>query len=177
MHTLRRTGATLNYQPPNPVFPLPSLPTQLSQQLPQVQPVLPQSNQLASLIQNLDGPALQSLLSRLQQTQPSSQPSMQSMPMVPNAPNIRNVTELANLMSNARSQQAYQLGVQNQRSQNQPINVFGLPPNNQFSNLSDPNLLAFLAKGNTNGELFQGGQPPVGPQVQNIVNQLAKWRQ
>jgi hypothetical protein len=102
---------------------------------------------------------------------------MQSMPMVPNAPNIQNVTELANLMSNARSQQAYQPVVQNQRPQNQSINVFGLPPNNQFSNLSDPNLLAFLAKGNTNGEPFQGGQPPVGPQVQNIVNQLAKWRQ
>lgn len=161
MHTVRRAGIAPHYYPPNPTYPVPSLPNQFPQPLPHAQPAiptLPQSNQIANLIQTLDGPALQSLLSTLQQAQSVPQAAMPSLPMAPNA---SKPVDLASLLNSAHRQQ----------------NPFGLPLSTQPSNQLDPNLLALLAKGAANGGPIQGGQAAVSPHVQNIVNQLAKWKQ
>ena len=177
MHTVRRTGVAPNYYPPNTNYPVPSLPNQFPQPLPHAQPAmpaLPQTNQIANLIQTLDGPALQSLLSTLQQTQSATQAAMPSLPMAPNA---SNPVDLASLLNNAYRQQNPLATAQNQGPQSQAANPFGLPRSAQPSNRLDPNLLALLAKGTANGGPIQGGQAAVGPHVQNIVNQLAKWKQ
>lgn len=177
MHTLRRNGAAQNYYPPNPAFPAPSLPNQFPQPIPHVQPAmpaLPQQNQIANLIQTLDGPSLQSLLSTLQQAQSVPQAAMPSIPVAPNA---SNPVDLASLLNNAHRQQNPLAVAQNQGPQPQAASAFGLPLSAQPSNRLDPNLLALLAKGAANGGPIQGGQAAVGPHVQNIVNQLAKWKQ
>ncbi|EED23942.1 RNA-binding protein (Nab3), putative [Talaromyces stipitatus ATCC 10500] len=174
MHTLRRAGTAPNFYPHNPSYPLPlPLPNQFPQPIPLVQPgtgALPQTNQIANLIQGLDGPALQSLLNTLQQAQSVPQAAVPSMPM---ATNGSHQVDLASLLSNAHRQQTLATA-QNQGSQSRAPNPFGLP---QLSNGPDPNLLALLAKGSANGNSIQGGQAPVGPHMQNIVNQLAKWKQ
>lgn len=177
MHTVRRAGVAPNFYTPNPTYPVPSLPNQFPQPMPHAQPAmaaLPQSNQIANLIQTLDGPALQSLLNTLQQTQSVSQAAMPSLPM---APNSSNPVDLASLLSNAHSQQNPLAAARNQGPQLQAANPFGLPLSAQSSNRLDPNLLALLAKGAANGGPIQGGQAAVGPHVQNIVNQLSKWKQ
>ncbi|KUL90539.1 hypothetical protein ZTR_00344 [Talaromyces verruculosus] len=177
MHAVRRTGVAPNYYPPNTNYPVPSLRNQFPQPLPHAQPAmpaLPQTNQIANLIQTLDGPALQSLLSTLQQTQSAPQAAMPSLPVAPNA---SNPVDLASLLNNAHRQQNPLATAQNQGPQPQAANPFGLPLSAQPSNRLDPNLLALLAKGTANGAPIQGGQAAVGPHVQNIVNQLAKWKQ
>lgn len=177
MHTVRRAGVAPNYYTPNPTYPVTSLPNQFPQPMPHAQPAMPalQSNQFANLIQTLDGPALQSLLSALQQTQHVPQAAIPSLPMAPNVPNP---VDLASLLSNAQRQQNPLAAAQNQGPQPQATNPFGLPLSAQPSNRLDPNLLALLAKGPANGGPIQGGgQAAVGPHVQNIVNQLAKWKQ
>ncbi|EEA27709.1 nuclear polyadenylated RNA-binding protein 3 [Talaromyces marneffei ATCC 18224] len=177
MHAVRRAGVATNYYPPNPTYPGPSLPSQFSQPIPHVQPAmpaLPQPNQIANLIQTLDGAALQALLSTLQQAQSVPQAAMPSIPV---APNVSNPVDLASLLNNAHRQQNPLATAQNQRPQPQAANPFVLPLSGQPSNRLDPNLLALLAKGTATGGLIQGGQAAVGPQVQNIVNQLAKWKQ
>lgn len=177
MHTVRRAGIAPHYYPPNPTYRVPSLPNQFPQPLPHAQPAiptLPQSNQIANLIQTLDGPALQSLLSTLQQAQSVPQAAMPSLPMAPNA---SKPVDLASLLNSAHRQQNPLTAAQNQGPQPQAANPFGLPLSTQPSNQLDPNLLALLAKGAANGGPIQGGQAAVSPHVQNIVNQLAKWKQ
>lgn len=176
MHAVRRAGVAPNFYTPNPTYPVPSLPNQFPQPMPHAQPAMPapQSNQFANLIQTLDGPALQSLLNTLQQTQHVPQAAVPSLPMAPNA---SNPVDLASLLSNAQRQQYPLAAAQNQGPQPQATNPFGLPLSAQPSNRLDPNLLALLAKGAANGGPIQGGQAAAGPHVQNIVNQLAKWKQ
>lgn len=176
IHTLRRAALAQNYYPSNPTFPVSSLPNQFAPPLPQVQPAissLSQTNQLANLIPTLDGPALQSLLSTLQQAQSVPQASMPSLPIALNA---TNQVDLASLLSNAHRQQIPLATVQNQGPRPQAANPFGMPLSNQLPNRADPNLLALLAKGTASGNPVQG-QAQVGPHMQNIVNQLAKWKQ
>lgn len=177
-HSARRAGVTQTYFPPNPAFAVapPSLPNQYPQAIPHVQPAIPtvpQPNQIANLISTLDGPALQSLLSTLQQAQSVPQAVQPSMPVAPNA---ANPVDLAHLLTNAHRQQSSLAPPQNPTSPqlHAAANPFGLPT--QLPNRPDPNLLALLAKSAGNGNPTQG-QSQVGPHVQNIVNQLAKWKQ
>jgi hypothetical protein len=176
--SVRRAGVSQNYYPSNPTFPIPtSLPGQYPQAIPHVQPAipaLPQTNQIANLISTLDGPGLQSLLSTLQQAQSVPQAVQPPMPVVPNA---TNPVDLASLLNNAHRQQNPLAAAPNQGPMpHAAANPFGLPLPNQVSGRPDPNLLALLAKGAGNANAPQG-QPQVGPHVQNIVNQLAKWKQ
>lgn len=152
---------------PNPAFGMPPM-----QPLSLPQPGLPAVSNppnIANLISSLDGPSLQSLLSALQQRPaPPSQPvSATQSPFA--SPNPPPPADLASLLTNAT------------RPAPMPPNPhlplphppFNLPPSTGPV-ISDPNLLSLLAKG-LGGQQPQG--QPVGSNVQNLMNQLAKWKQ
>lgn len=154
---------------PNPAFGLAPI-----QPLPMPHPPMPTLSNppnIANLISTLDGPALQSLLSALQQRPgPSSQPvSATQSPFA--SPNPPPPADLASLLSSAtRAPPMPSLHPQ------QPLSH---PPYNlQHPNaptVTDPNLLSLLAKGL--GAQQPQGQAPVGSNVQNLMNHLAKWKQ
>ena len=174
LHTqnVQRSGSTSAF-PPNPPFTAPQFPQGQPQQ-PAV-PQLANPNSLASLISSLDGPTLQSLLAALQQRQQQQQPPAVQAPQQQfPAAGTGNATDLATLLSNATRQQNPVQPVQTNPQQPLPGQQFNVPMQGAPM-VPDPNLMSLLAKG-------LGGQPPQGqasvvPQVQNIVNQLAKWKQ
>ncbi|KAJ5792639.1 uncharacterized protein N7503_008617 [Penicillium pulvis] len=153
--------------PPNPAFGIPPVAIPA---VPVPQPTLPALTNppnIANLISSLDGPSLQSLLSALQRPAPPSQPvSATQSPF--SSPNPPPPADLATLLTNAARQPPILQHPQ------QPLPPFHLqPPNGPV--VSDPHLLSILAKG-LGGQQPQG-QPAVGSNVQNLMNQLAKWKQ
>lgn len=160
---MQRTGPPTSFAP-NPAFGVQPVPP-----VPIPQPGLSALNNppnMANLISSLDGPSLQNLLSALQRPGAQSQPvsATQSPFSSPNPP----PADLAALLSNAA------------RPPPIPANQSSLPPsfNLQPPNapvVSDPHLLSLLAKG-LGGQQPQG-QAAVGSNVQNLMNQLAKWKQ
>ncbi|KAJ5095573.1 hypothetical protein NUU61_004929 [Penicillium alfredii] len=163
---MQRGGPPATFAP-NPAFGVASVPA-----LPVPQPALPgltNPPNIANLISSLDGPSLQSLLSALQRPpQPQSQPvSATQSPF--SSPNPPPPADLATLLTNA--------------TRPPPVSANPQPPLPPPFSLqppaapvvSDPNLLSLLAKG-LGGQQPQG-QAPGGPQVQNIMNHLAKWKQ
>lgn len=156
-------GAAPTAFAPNPAFGVSSVPP-----LPIPQPGLPTLSNppnIANLIGSLDGPSLSSLLSALQRP-PHSQPvsATQSPFSSPNPP----PADLASLLSNA-----HRPPMPNQQPPI-PGPPFALQPPHAPV-VTDPNLLSLLAKGL--GGQQQQGQPPTGPQVQNLMNHLARWKQ
>jgi hypothetical protein len=158
-------GAAPTAFAPNPAFgvaPVPPLP------IPQPGlPTLSNPPNIANLIGSLDGPSLSSLLSALQRP-PHSQPvsATQSPFSSPNPP----PADLASLLSNAHRPPP----MPNTQQPPIPGPPFALQPPNAPA-ITDPNLLSLLAKGL--GGQQQQGQPPTGPQVQNLMNHLARWKQ
>ncbi|GAD93257.1 RNA-binding protein (Nab3), putative [Paecilomyces variotii No. 5] len=161
--------------PPNPAFAAAPFPALQAQQA--ALPTVSNPGNIASLISTLDGPALQSLLGALQQQQ--RQPALPTVvptvpPPFPTAPTA-NPADLASLLNQATRQQNPVPALQVP-----PGQPYGLPVQNPPV-VPDPNLMSLLAKG-------LGGQQPqpqpqpqnpatIAPQVQNIVNQLTKWKQ
>ncbi|KAL1854248.1 nuclear polyadenylated RNA-binding protein 3 [Paecilomyces lecythidis] len=178
--TMQRGGvpnpaAPVTY-PPNPAFAAAPFPALQAQQA--ALPAVSNPGNIASLISTLDGPALQSLLGALQQQQrppalPTAVPTVpQPFPTVPTAP-AANSADLASLLNQATRQPNPVPALQVP-----PGQPYGLPVQNPPV-VPDPNLMSLLAKG-------LGGQQPqpqpqnpgaIAPQVQNIVNQLTKWKQ
>ncbi|RJE20116.1 rna-binding protein [Aspergillus sclerotialis] len=163
----QRSGAPAPF-PPNPAFgvpPLPPPPPHIPHgPLPGVPH--PQPPNVANLISSLDGPALQSLLSTLQQRQQPVPPAQQPFPAANPAPGV---ADLASILSNATRQP-----IPGNPQHPLPPHPLGVQPSTPGV-VPDPNLMSLLAKG-------LGGQPPqgqgnLGPHVQNIVNQLSKWKQ
>lgn len=161
--------------PPNPAFATAAqFPALQAQQA--ALPALSNPGNIASLISTLDGPTLQSLLGALQQQQrPAAVQSVQQP--FPAAPAV-NQADLASLLNQATRQQNPVPALQVPPQRPLPGQPFGLPIQNPPV-VPDPNLMSLLAKG-------LGGQQPqpqpqnpaaIGPQVQNIVNQLTKWKQ
>ncbi|KAF9889176.1 hypothetical protein FE257_007665 [Aspergillus nanangensis] len=149
--------------PPNPTFGVPPLGPA---PIPQASlPTLTNPPNIANLISTLDGPTLQSVLATLQQRQPAV-PTTQ--PPFPAAATPHGAADLASLLSVATRQP-----VSGNLQQPLPPQPFPIQaPNAPI--VSDPNLIALLAKG-------LGGQPPqnqaaVNSHVQNIMNQLGKWK-
>ncbi|KAK2763787.1 hypothetical protein FQN54_009404 [Arachnomyces sp. PD_36] len=149
----------------NQTFAGPQLPPQQPQQ-----PVMPSFSgpgNVSNLIATLDGPGLQSLLGALQQTPATLQAIQQRYP-----PSNGNPVDLASLLGNLSRQ-----------SNPQPITQgplsFGPMPNPSFG--QDSNLLSMLTKGmgqqpnNQPQQQQQHQQPHSNSQVQNIMDQLAKW--
>lgn len=163
--TVQRGGAPTPFVPAPP-FGVPPLPPPAP--VPQT-PLAAMSNppNVANMITSLDGPTLQSLLSTLQQRPPipTIQPQPFPPPNTPQAP-----ADLASLLNNAtRPPVTAPNPPQSLPPQPFPVQVPHPPM------VPDPNLLSLLSKG-------LGGQPPqnqgsVGPHVQNIINQLTKWKQ
>ncbi|CAG8242873.1 unnamed protein product [Penicillium nalgiovense] len=150
---------------PNPGFIVPT-----GQPMPVPPPGLPALSNppnIANLIGSLDGPSLSTLLSALQRP-PHSQPvsATQSPFSSPNPP----PADLASLLTNTHRPPPMQPTAQ----QPLPHPPFNLQPVNAPV-ITDPNLLSLLAKGL--GGQQQQGQGPTGPQVQNLMQHLAKWKQ
>ncbi|OOF96641.1 hypothetical protein ASPCADRAFT_206825 [Aspergillus carbonarius ITEM 5010] len=157
---------------PNPAaFGVPPLPVPAAS-VPPVPTVpqapLPMANQpnIANLITSLDGPTLQSLLGVLQQRPPAVPTAPQPFPA---ASTPHGAADLASLLNAATRPPVAANPQQQLPSQPFPLQAPNAPV------VSDPNLISLLAKG-------LGGQQPqnqaaVGPQVQNIMNQLGKWKQ
>lgn len=149
--------------PPNPAFgvaplapaPVPAVPM----------PPLANPPNLANLITSLDGPTLQSVLAALQR-----QPTVPTAPAgFPGANTPHSGADLASLLSAATRQPMPVNPQQPLPPQPFPVQAPNAPA------VSDPNLISLLAKG-------LGGQQPqnqagMNPQVQNIMNQLSKWKQ
>lgn len=154
--------------PPNPAFGVPPM-----QPLPVPQPGLPALSNppnIANLISSLDGPSLQSLLSALQQQRPAPPSQPVSATQSPFAsPNPPPPADLATLLTNATRPPP----VPPNPHLPLPHPPFNLPPTTGPM-VSDPNLLSLLAKG-LGGQQPQG--QPAGSNVQNLMNQLAKWKQ
>ena len=159
---------------PNPAFGVPPVPPVTLPQpgLPAGLPTLTNPPNIANLISGLDGPSLQSLLSALQQRPgPSSQPvSATQSPF--SSPNPPPPADLASLLTNATRPPPIPPHPPQHIPHHPPFNIHH--PNPPV--VSDPNLLSLLAKG-LGGHPQPQGQPPVGSNVQNLMNQLAKWKQ
>ncbi|KAL4888290.1 hypothetical protein BDV59DRAFT_196565 [Aspergillus ambiguus] len=152
---------------PFPLNPAVGVPPLAPAPIPQA-PLPPLANppNLANLITSLDGSTLQSLLAALQQ-RPPTLPTAQ--PAFPGPSTPHSGADLASLLSAATRQP-----VPSNPQQPLPPQSFPMPAPNAPA-VSDPNLISLLAKG-------LGGQQPqsqtgVSPHVQNIMNQLGKWKQ
>ncbi|GKZ40303.1 hypothetical protein AbraIFM66951_000064 [Aspergillus brasiliensis] len=153
--------------PPNPAFGVPPLPAPAATVPPQAPlPTVANQPNIANLITSLDGPTLQSLLGVLQQRPPAVPAAQQPFP---SSSTPHGAADLASLLNAATRQPVVANPQQPLPSQPFPLQAPNAPL------VSDPNLISLLAKG-------LGGQQPqnpaaVGPQVQNIMNQLGKWKQ
>ncbi|KAH8423937.1 putative RNA-binding protein (Nab3) [Aspergillus melleus] len=158
-------GAPPTPFPPNIPFAMPPMPPAPIPQAPM--PALSNPPNIANMITSLDGPTLQSLLGALQQ-RPPAVPTAQQPPF-PAAASPQTPADLASLLS-AATRQPVPAGPQ------QPLPPQPFPiqtPNAPV--VSDPNLLSLLTKG-LGGQQHQN-QTSVAPHVQNIMNQLGKWKQ
>jgi hypothetical protein len=158
-------GAAPTAFAPNPAFGVPPVP---AMPIPAPgMPTLSNTPNIANLISSLDGPSLSSLLSALQRP-PHSQPvsATQSPFSSPNPP----PADLASLLTNAHRPPP----ITNTHQQPLPSPTFNLQPPSAPM-VTDPTLLSLLAKGL--GGQQQQGQTPTGPQVQNLMHHLAKWKQ
>lgn len=159
-------GAAPTAFAPHPGFIVP--PAQPMPVPPPGLPALSNPPNIANLIGSLDGPSLSTLLSALQRP-PHSQPvsATQSPFSSPNPP----PADLASLLTNAHRPPPMQTTQQQHLPPHPPFNL--QPVNAPV--ITDPTLLSLLAKGL--GGQPQQGQGPVGPQVQNLMQHLAKWKQ
>ncbi|KAL8681279.1 MAG: hypothetical protein Q9186_002590 [Xanthomendoza sp. 1 TL-2023] len=158
-------------RPPQPILQPP---------IPPQQP--PQPPNIANLITSLDGTALQKLLGAMAQTQQPPQTPQQQPSQFPDFSSV--------LGGNHQHQQVQQVyphypqGGPPQQTHQQPVDPYAANPNGQpFGN--NPALTSLLANvGATRSHLLQQGMPPT-PQdqpghqqhVQNIMEQLARWKQ
>lgn len=161
---------------PNMAFGVPQIqPMPMPMPMPQApmpqpsMPALSNPPNIANLISSLDGPSLQSLLSALQRPGPQSQPGSAAQSPF-SSPNPPSHADLASLLSNASRPPPIPQPPQ------QPL----LHPPFAIHHptapvVSDPNLLALLAKG-LGGQPPQG-QAPVAANVQNLMNQLLHRKQ
>ncbi|KAL8810166.1 MAG: hypothetical protein Q9223_000327 [Gallowayella weberi] len=137
----------------------------------------PQPPNIANLITSLDGPALQKLLGAMAQTQPSPQTPQQPPSQFPDFSSV-----LGGNHQHQQVQQGYPQYPQQSRQQ-QPDPYTPNPNAPPFGN--NPALTSLLANvGANRPHLQQQGMPPMpqdqpGQQqhVQNIMEQLARWKQ
>ncbi|KAJ6106205.1 hypothetical protein N7512_009722 [Penicillium capsulatum] len=154
---------------PNPAFGVPVVPPV---SIPQPgMPTLTNPPNIANLISTLDGPSLQSLLAALQQRPgaPSQPVSATQSPF--SSPNPPPPADLASLLTNATRPPP--VAPNPPQHLHPPFSLQQPPP---APVVSDPNLLSLLAKG-LGGQQQPQGQSPVGSNVQNLMNHLAKWKQ
>lgn len=164
--TVQRGGPPAPFTPVPPPFGVPPLPP--APVPPPALSALPNQPNVANMITSLDGPTLQSLLTTLQPRPPV--PAIQQQPFPPpNTPHAP--ADLASLLNTAARPPVTTANPPPPPLPPQPFPVQA--PNAPV--VPDPNLLSLLSKG-------LGGQQPqnqgsAGPHVQNIINQLTKWKQ
>lgn len=176
-----RAKATHVAPQPTQHYPAPPYSTPQYGQPPQQMP--PQQQQqagapnLANLITSLDGPALQKLLGAMSQS-----PQTPQTPQQPQFQSQQQPDLTALLSGVTRQQQSYSYGTPQQQQQQPPpqqqqYNAQAL--NHAFAN--NPALASLLANTANRGvqpplpqQQYQPGQQP---QVQNIMEQLNRWKQ
>ncbi|KAL8721339.1 MAG: hypothetical protein Q9225_001951 [Loekoesia sp. 1 TL-2023] len=162
-----------------PAQPMPPQP--MAQQQPQQPGGAPN---IASLITSLDGPALQKLLGAMSQNPQSPQTAQPGQAPTPQQP--PHIPDLSSVLGNPQqhAQQGYAQYSQGGPPQNQQQSLYGAPVNGQsFAN--NPALASLLANVGGNRPPLQQGIPPPQQQgqsgqqqhVQNIMEQLARWKQ
>ncbi len=166
-------GAPQYARPPQSV-PQPPIPLQQ-----------PQQPNIANLITSLDGPALQKLLGAMSQNAQSPQTPQSGQATTPQLP--PQMADLASILGSHQQQahQGYPQYPQGGPPQIQQQSAYGAPTNGQpFAN--NPALASLLANAGTHRPPMQQGMPPqqqhqghAGQQqhVQNIMEQLARWKQ
>ena len=170
-------GLGSNY-PPSQYTPLNQLQQQQQPHTPGTQP------NFANMITSLDGPSLQKLLGAMQQSPPKTQATQQHVPQHPLQQAATPTQDLASLLGSVPRQ----LG-----SHNQPLNLQGFPY--PSSNPQQPPAQPFpygVPGSGFNGSANSHQPPQAMPahyqqqpqgqqqqqqQVQNIMEQLAKWKQ
>lgn len=173
-------GAVQYGRPPQPM-PLQPIPQQpIPSQQPQQAGAVPN---IANLITSLDGPALQKLLGAMSQSPQTLQTPQHGQPPTPQQP--PHMPDLSSILGNPQAQQGYpqypQGGPPQHNQQQQP---YGTPANDQ-AYANNPALASLLANvGGNRPPIQQQGMlsqhhPPPGQQqhVQNIMEQLARWKQ
>lgn len=168
--SVQRGGAPAPFPLSSP-FGIPPIPT-----VPISQPPLPALStppNIANLITSLDAPTLQSVLATLQQQQ--HMPITATQPPFP-AAHVPHGADLANILNSVMRQPPPpmpHITAPPQHPHLPPQRLPLQPPNAPL--VPDPNLLSLLAKG------LGGQQPPnqaaIGHNVQNIMSQLARWKQ
>ncbi|PGG96311.1 hypothetical protein AJ79_09645 [Helicocarpus griseus UAMH5409] len=170
-------GGASKYSPtPVPgVSQLPPAPLQTA--FPQIPMGSNPNNNITNLISNLDGAALQSLLSALQQNPAALQAAQQQY-----APH-GNQTDLASLLNNFTHQQNH-MAPPALVLQQPPLSTYGLPQPLPGAT-TDPGLVSLLAQ-SLGGQGQPQSQaslplsqmaPQMSPNVQNIMDQLTRWKQ
>ncbi|KAL8735639.1 MAG: hypothetical protein Q9166_000808 [cf. Caloplaca sp. 2 TL-2023] len=180
-------------QPITPSYGLPQYgrpPQQIPQQpMPSQQPQQPPN--ITSLITSLDGPALQKLLGAMAQNPQSPQTPLQGQPpqLPPHFPDLSSV--FGGNPPHQQPQQGYPQFSQggppqqnHQQQQQQQQNPYAATPNGQ-AYANNPALASLLANTGANRPTLpqQGmppphqGQPGQQQHVQNIMEQLARWKQ
>ncbi|KAI4260870.1 MAG: hypothetical protein LQ352_000025 [Teloschistes flavicans] len=174
-------GASQYGRPPQamPGQPMPQ------QQMPPQQPQqLVTSPNIADLITSLDGPALQKLLGAMSQNPQSPQTSQHSQMPTPQQPS--QIPDLSSVLGSQAQQgyPQYQQGVPPPQNQQQ-ISYAPSPNGQAFGN--SPALASLLANVGGNRPFIQHqqhgipaqhqGQPGQQQHVQNIMEQLARWKQ
>ncbi|CAL8577876.1 nuclear polyadenylated RNA-binding protein 3 [Xanthoria parietina] len=169
-------------QPSNSSYGIPQF--RPPQPIPQ-QPMPPQQPQpspnIANLITSLDGPALQKLLGAMAQNPQSPQTPQQGQP----PPQFSNLSSF--LGGNPQQQQApqgypqFSQGGSLQQNHQPPPSPYGPAPNGQ-SLANNPALASLLANVGANRPALQQpgmhqGQPEQQQHVQNIMEQLSRWKQ
>lgn len=139
------------------------------------------SPNIANLITSLDGPALQKLLGAMAQTPQTPQTPQQGQP----PPQFSNLSSF--LGGNPQQQQApqgypqFSQGGSLQQNHQPPPSPYGPAPNGQ-SLANNPALASLLANVGANRPPLQQpgmhqGQPEQQQHVQNIMEQLSRWKQ
>ena len=155
---------------------------QAPQNLPSQQPQPAGANpNLANLITSMDGPALQKLLGAMAQNPQTPQSALNSQSQTPQQ--AAQIPDLAALLGNVNRQQPQQGYAYAHQQQSQPNTYPVSSPNSSFTNQAALSSL-FGNAGNrpppqgmvNQQQQIQPGQPQQ-PHVQNIMEQLARWKQ
>ncbi|KAL9011189.1 MAG: hypothetical protein Q9173_003946 [Seirophora scorigena] len=139
---------------------------------------------IANLITSLDGPALQKLLGAMQNPQSPHAPQPGQAPTPQQPPNMPDLSSVLGVSPQQQAHQGYPQYPQGGPAQSQQQSPYGAPANDQsFSN--NPVLASLFATVGAGRQPTQQGIPPQQHQgqpgqqqhVQNLMEQLARWKQ
>lgn len=139
---------------------------------------------IANLITSLDGPALQKLLGAMQNPQSPHAPQPGQAPTPQQPPHMPDLSSMLGVSAQQQAHQGYPQYPQGGPAQSQQQSPYGAPANEQpFAN--NPVLASLFANVGAGRQSTQQGvthqqhqgQPGQQQHVQNLMEQLARWKQ